>query len=145
VEYVPERYLADAIAEGLPDAAGGRVLLARADIADFRLVRALEGRGARVDEYIAYNTVMSDEDAGSVRSQLRDGAIDIVTFASSSTVTNLSKALGADSPALLGSTMVACIGPVTAETARNLGITPVVVASEHTIPGLVTAIREYYA
>jgi uroporphyrinogen III methyltransferase/synthase len=144
VEYVPDRYLAEAIAEGLPDAAGGRVLLARADIADSRLIQALEARGALVDEFIAYNTEVSDADAGAIREKLRNGAIDVVTFASSSTVTNLCKALAPNGPELLSSTVVACIGPVTAETARGLGITPAVVALEHTIPGLVTAIREFY-
>jgi uroporphyrinogen III methyltransferase / synthase len=145
VDYMPARFLAEAIAGGLPDLDGGRVLLARADIADSRLVHSLEARGATVDEFIAYRTVVSDEDAGAIRQRLRDGAIDVVTFASSSTVSNLCQALGPNGQELLASSVVACIGPVTAETARGLGITPAVVATEHTIPGLVTAIREYYA
>lgn len=145
VDYVPERFLAEAVAEGLPDAQGSRVLLARADIADSTLVRALSARGASVDQYVAYRTIPSGEDAGELRDALRSGTIDVVTFASSSTVRNLCAALGDRAPALLAGTIIACIGPVTAETARGLGLTPAIVAPEHTLAGLVAAIEEYLA
>jgi uroporphyrinogen III methyltransferase/synthase len=143
VDYVPERYLAEAIAEGLPDAHGARVLLARADIADARLVQALEARGAQVDQFVAYRTLVSDADAAELRGLLEAGAIDVVTFASSSTVRNLHTALGPDAAQLLRGTLVACIGPVTAGTAQSLGIEPAIVAEEHTIAGLVSAIQEH--
>ncbi|MDB5059263.1 MAG: uroporphyrin-III C-methyltransferase, partial [Chloroflexi bacterium] len=143
IEYVPERFLAEAIAEGLPDAEGARILLARADIADSRLVESLQARGAQVDQYVAYRTVVSDENAVELRSLLETGGVDIVTFASSSTVRNLSAALGPEAFDLLKRTVVACIGPVTAGTARELGIEPAVVSADHTIPGLVRAIQEY--
>jgi uroporphyrinogen III methyltransferase/synthase len=145
VAYVPDRFMAEAIAEGLPDAQGARILLARADIADTRLVEALQARGAQVDQFVAYRTLVGDEDAGAIRDRLQSGTIDIVTFASSSTVRNLCRALGNEARALLNRAAVACIGPVTAGTARELGIEPQVVAAEHTIPGLVRAIREHLA
>lgn len=145
VDFVPDRFLAEAIVEGLPDAEGARILLARADIADGRLVRGLEARGARVDQHIAYRTVVSDDDATGMRDLLRSGDIDVVTFASSSTVRNLCRALGDEAITLLRGTVAACIGPVTAGTARDLGIEPMIVADEHTIPGLVRAIREHVA
>ena len=143
VEYVPERFLGDEVAAGLPDVAGARILLARADIADTRLIDGLRARGADVDQFVAYRTLVSDEDASPLREQLRASAIQIVTFASSSTVRNLVQALGSDAAALLRRTMVACIGPVTAGTARELGIEPAIIATEHTIQGLVAAIREH--
>lgn len=143
VEYVPRRFLAAEIAAGLPDAEGARILLARADIADSRLVEGLQARGAQVDQLVAYRTLLGDEDAADLRERLVAGTIDVVTFASSSTVRNLCQSLGPDARALLGGTLVACIGPVTAGTARELGIEPAVVAEEHTIPGLVAAIREH--
>ena len=92
---------------------------------------------------MAYRTLLGDEDASDIRKRLTTGAIDVVTFASSSTVRNLCQSLGSDARALLGGTLVACIGPVTAGTARELGIEPAVVAAEHTILGLVAAIREH--
>jgi uroporphyrinogen III methyltransferase/synthase len=145
VEYMPNRFLADAISAGLPDAEGARVLLARADIVDDRLVVALEARGARVDQFVAYRTIVSDENASDLRQLLERGAIDIVTFASSSTVRNLCSAIGESAARHLNRTVVACIGPVTAETARAMGVQPAVVSAEHTIPGLVRAIREHLA
>jgi uroporphyrinogen III methyltransferase/synthase len=143
VDYMPERFLADEIARGLPDVEGACILLARADIADHRLVEALRASGARVDQFIAYRTVTAGEDAGDLREALQSGAIDVVTFASSSTVRNFCTSLGDDASALLAGTVVACIGPVTAATAGSLGLHPAVVAAEHTIPGLVEAIEEY--
>ncbi len=143
VDYVPEQFLAEQIAAGLPDAEGAAILLARADIADTRLVDGLQARGAVVDQFVAYRTLVADEDAAPLRQRLAAGEIDVVTFASSSTVRNLCQALGEDAASLLAGTVIACIGPVTAGTAREFGIEPAVVAGEHTIPGLVTAIRDH--
>jgi uroporphyrinogen-III synthase len=145
VQFQPERYVTEALASGLPEVQGRRVLLARADIADARLVTGLEARGARVDQFVAYRTVVGDDADGMLCKQLEEGAIDVVTFASSSTVRNLCQALGADAPALLERCVVACIGPVTAGTAREYGIEPAIVAEEHTIPGLVAALLAYLA
>ncbi len=145
VDYVPEQFVAEAIGRDMPDVAGARFLLARADIADQRLVDALAVRGAYVEQFTAYRTVMSGEDAGAVREALRSRTIDVVTFTSSSTVRNLCAALGDGAREMLATTVVACIGPVTAATARDLGLAPAVVAAEHTIPGLVEAIEERLA
>jgi uroporphyrinogen III methyltransferase/synthase len=143
VSYVPDEFLAEAIALGLPEAEGARILLARADIADRRLVEGLTARGARVDQFTAYRTLPGDEDAPALRTSLAAGEIDIVTFTSSSTVRNLCLALGEDHVGLLSRSSIACIGPVTAGTAREFGLTPTVEAAEHTVAGLVDAIRQY--
>jgi uroporphyrinogen III methyltransferase / synthase len=45
---------------------------------------------------------------------------------------------------LLRDTVVACIGPITAETTRSYGLTPTIVAHEYTVPALARAIVEYY-
>jgi len=140
---MPGRFLAEEIAAGLPDAEGARVLLARADIADTRLIDGLEARGAQVAQFVAYRTLVTEEDASEVRARLAAGGIGVVTFASSSTVRNLCLALGPEAATLLRGCVVACIGPVTAGTAREHGIEPAVIAAEHTIPGLVRAIREH--
>jgi uroporphyrinogen-III synthase len=57
-------------------------------------------------------------------------------------VRNLAALLDGDVECLR-ETMVACIGPITADTARELGLRVDVVASEHTVPGLVRAVREH--
>ncbi len=77
---------------------------------------------------------------------LRNGEIDIVTFTASSTVRNLVTMLNGSVDALTGSDrrpLIACIGPITAQTARELGLRVDVEATEHTVEGLVTAVVEY--
>ena len=69
--------------------------------------------------------------------ELEVAGADAVTFTSSSTVRSFVDALGRDAVP----PVVACIGPVTATTARELGVTVTVEAEEHTIPGLVAAVR----
>jgi uroporphyrinogen III methyltransferase/synthase len=72
---------------------------------------------------------------------LSAGEIDIITFTSSSTVKNFAALLdGYDLSQLPASVTIACIGPVTADTARELGLKVDIVADEYTIPGLVEAL-----
>ena len=68
--------------------------------------------------------------------------IDIVTFASSSTVRNFIKILGPENIVLLKDVKIACIGPVTARTAEELGLDVAVTAKDYTIDGLIKAILQ---
>lgn len=143
VAYVPEEYRAEEIALGLKDQVkpGNRVLLPRADIARQVLADMLRKMGAEVDEAVAYRTVPDGENAKAIRQMLVRGEIHIITFTSSSTVRNFVFLLGEpDLPKLLQGVTVACIGPVTAQTARELGLPVHVEASSYTIEGLVEAI-----
>ena len=83
-----------------------------------------------------YTAAVPKEPDAEALARLRAGEIDIVTFASSSAVRNLVKMLGGDTSAL-EKPLIACIGPVTAATARKLGLRVDVEASEHTVEGLV--------
>jgi uroporphyrinogen III methyltransferase/synthase len=138
VDHMPQVYRTEEIAAGLTDIAGERILLPRAERAGKQLARALRGRGALVDEVIAYRTLAVGA-PHELKALLEDEQIDIVTFTSSSTVRNLVRMLDGDIECLQRP-VVACIGPVTARTAERLGIHVDVVASEHTIAGLVEAI-----
>jgi uroporphyrinogen III methyltransferase/synthase len=138
VDYMPEVYTTKEIAAGIGDVAGERLLLPRAARAPRQLAQALRGKGAVVDEVAAYRTLAVGA-ADEPKALLEDGQIDIVTFTSSSTVRNLVRMLGGDTECLRGP-IVACIGPVTARTAKRLGIRVDVVAKEHTIAGLMEAI-----
>ena len=140
VDYMPQVYLAEQIAAGIGDVAGQRILLPRAARVPKQLAQVLRDKGAVVDEVAAYRTLAvgaPDE----LKALLADGQIDIVTFTSSSTLSNLVAGLQGLTPAdVMSRCLVACIGPVTARTAARLGIRVDVVAKEHTIPGLVEAI-----
>ena len=140
VDYMPEVYTTEEIAAGIGDVAGQRILLPRAARAPKQLAQALRNKGATVDEVIAYRTLAVGAPA-ELKALLENGQIDIVTFTSSSTVQNLAASLrGLDPGKALEHPLVACIGPVTAKTAERLSIRVDVVASEHTIAGLVEAI-----
>lgn len=145
VDYVPDEYRAEEIAAGLKGRInpGHRVLLPRADIARKALVELLQLEGAVVDEVTAYKTSAAGGDSGRVRRMLQDGEIDVITFTSSSTVKNFVSALGEnDIGGLIKSARVACIGPITAETARQNGLPVHIEAKSYTIEGLVEAIVE---
>lgn len=138
-DYVPEEFVAEAILTGIGDVIGQRILLPRADIARPALAEGLRARGAIVDEVAAYHTLpagglLPDPD------HLRQA--DAITFTSSSTVRHFVQAVGG--PEALKGLVVACIGPITAATCREVGLTPHVVAEEYTLDGLVRALVEYF-
>jgi len=145
-DFVPSRFVAEAAAEEWPDRdlAGQRVLIPRAREAREVLPRSLEERGAAVDVVAAYETVLDDSAAAELRRQLRDSTVDAVTFTSSSTVRNFVQCLGEDWRGLLASVPCFSIGPITSQTARELGIEPVAEAPEHTIPGLVQVLVNHF-
>ena len=141
-DVVPGEYRAEAVLEALQGKLPPRaeILIPRAEEAREILPDTLWAQGHKVDVVPAYRTVQGEADGASLREQMEGGKIDLVTFTSSSTVTNLLKIIGDAGP--LRQVKTACIGPVTAETARKKGIEPDIVAEEYTINGLVKAIVE---
>ncbi len=129
VDLIPAEYHAEALVEALTETGtvrGLRVLLPRADIGREVVAEELRKRGADVTEVIAYRTVIVDperEGEADIYRMLLDRRIDVVTFTSASAVRNLVRALGAEPAAdLLRTTVVASIGPVTAEAAAQYNI-----------------------
>jgi uroporphyrinogen III methyltransferase/synthase len=144
-DVVPATFTAEGIVEAMGgQARGQRVLLVRAAQAREVVPEELTRRGARVDVAPAYQTRPGAVDPEPVRAMLREGQVHAVTFTSSSTVVNFLGLLGPESPDLLGKVCVACIGPVTAETARRHGIAPAIVADRHTIPALTEALVRHF-
>lgn len=142
----PEEFVAEALAEAL--LAFGpidrqRFLLLRADIARATLHQQLLAHGAIVDEIPVYQTVRGTPDPAAY-AELRSG-VDVITFTSSSTVRYFFDLLSEEAPSIARHAMIACIGPVTAQTARELGLRVDLVAEEYTIPGLVQALKERFS
>jgi len=137
-------------AEGIVAALTGRieqgmsVLIPRALVARDLLPEKLREMGATVDVVPVYRTLVGDADGEMLTEKLATGSIELVTFTSSSTVTNLLDLLGAQGTELLKNAKVACIGPITASTCLEYGITPDIIAEEYTIKGMVQAIVEMY-
>lgn len=142
-------------AEGLVDALRGRVcngwrvLIPRAQEARNLLPEELEEMGASVDVVPVYRTVMDEESRDKLRSVVESEKIDLVTFTSSSTASNFVKLLGGREEAgkffSNGDIRTACIGPITADTCRELGIPVDMISNEYTIDGLVEKIVENMA
>jgi uroporphyrinogen III methyltransferase/synthase len=135
-DVVPERFVAEALVEALAgvEVEGRRVLVARAAEARDVLPDALRERGAEVDVVSLYETVREQPDAEAIAAA--QGA-DYVTFTSSSTVANLTAALGDRFPA---GARVVSIGPVTSDSARAAGLTVDVEAERHDVEGLLEAL-----
>lgn len=144
VDLLPEEFRAEGILTALAGkvSVGSKVLLPRAKEAREILPDQLREQGVLVDVVPVYETVCGDADAPAIVAALEQGAFSDVTFTSSSTVRNLHKLLGKSGWEKLQGVRVACIGPVTAKTCRELGLLPDVVAAEYTIDGLVEAIRQ---
>jgi uroporphyrinogen III methyltransferase/synthase len=131
-DLLPARFVAESMVEAFPSGTG-RVLLPRAAVARDALPDGLRAKGWTVDVVEAYRTERPPV-TEAMRTMARSA--DAVTFTSSSTVTNYLEAVGVD--AVPG--VVACIGPVTAATARRRGLRVDVEAVEHTVDGLVDAL-----
>jgi uroporphyrinogen III methyltransferase/synthase len=143
VRVLPGEFTAEGLLESVKGELqpGEKVLLPRADIARKSLPRELNAMGLQVTEVDTYDTVMDAQNAEEAAQLLEEKRIHVVTFTSSSTVKNFVEALaGRDLSRLLEGVMVACIGPITAETAKQLGIRVDVVARESTIQGLIDSI-----
>lgn len=152
VDLVPDEFRGEAVTAAMAASGpleGARVLFPRADIAREVIAPELRQAGATVTEVVAYRTVLEDaqrEDDPDVYGQLLEGRIDVVTFTSGSAVRNFAKIYGAEQAAdLLRKTVVAVIGPVTADAARQLGIPVTIQPPSYTIAALVDAIAAHYA
>lgn len=96
----------------------GRVLLPRADIATETLVEGLVDLGWEVDDIVAYRTVRAAPPSAEIREMIKSGGFDAVCFTSSSTVRNLVGIAGKPHQR----TIIACIGPMAAATAAEMGL-----------------------
>jgi len=146
-DLVPSEYRAEAILEALSgySVRGKRFLMPRALTAREVLPEKLTQWGARVDVVPAYQTVLPQQDAGRVRGLLTNCEIDCLTFTSSSTVSNFFALIGNDElERCKGRMAVACIGPITAQTAAKFGLETSIMPSEYTIRGLVDSIVSYF-
>lgn len=147
VDMTPKKFIAEAVLEALGKRGikGKRFLLARAMQAREILPTEIKRLGGHIDVVPSYRTIRPRKDLQAARELLQSGGIDVVTFTSSSTVTNFARMFKrSELPGLLKTVKVACIGPVTAETARELGLEVDIMPKNYTIPALTGAMEEYY-
>ncbi len=116
-----------------------RVFLPRADIATETLVAGMNELGWEVDDVTAYRTVRAAPPAAHIREAIKSGGFDAVLFTSSSTVRNLIGIAGKPH----ATTVIACIGPQTASTAEEHGLTVDVLADEPKVAVLARNLAEH--
>jgi uroporphyrinogen III methyltransferase/synthase len=147
---VPGRYQAEGLLEILGGEAleGQRILIPRAEKARDILPDTLRSLGAHVEVAVTYRTVRPDTDVNRLRRALDSGEVDAVTFTSSSTVhqfTGMFESGEAVRRLAAGGVAVACIGPITASTARELGYRVDIQADVFTVPHLAAALVRRFA
>ena len=116
-----------------------RILLPRADIATETLSAGLRAMGWEIDDVTAYRTVRAAPPAAEIRDAIKSGGFQAVCFTSSSTVRNLVGIAGKPH----ARTVVACIGPQTAATAKEFGLRVDVEPETATVPALIDALAEF--
>jgi uroporphyrinogen III methyltransferase/synthase len=147
-DIVPPSYRAESVVEAFAamPVAGSKILLPRAKEARSVLPAELTRMGATVDEVTVYQTRHVEDNAADLIARLDAGTIDMVTFTSSSTVKNFYRLLPPDRASrLMEGITVASIGPITSQTARDLGLSVTVEAKTYTIPGLIQVILGVHA
>lgn len=148
LDLVPREYRAEAILEGLAGekVEGTRFLIPRAMMARDILPDTLRERGAEVHVVPAYQTVLPIGRSPQILDQLMKKEIHCVTFTSSSTVSNFFSMFDKSGlQAALKGVAIACIGPITADTARDFGLKTDIMPGEYTIPALVRSICSYFS
>ncbi len=147
VHYVPKEFIAESILEGFKNVRmeGKRILLARAKKARDILPKGLRKMGAEVDVVEVYRTVRPKGGSKKMKKLLTEKKIDVITFTSSSTVNHFADLLKKeDLKKLVKGIAIACIGPVTARTAKEWGLKVRIQPKQFTIPALTRAIAEYF-
>ena len=109
------------------------------------ILDGLRKRGAEVDVVAVYRNVRPESSSVEFRGVLGEGKADAITFTSASTVKNFAGLFHeGEAAGLLEGVAVACIGPVTAGAAEELGIEPAVMPTDYTIPALAEALEEFF-
>ncbi|MBI5191768.1 MAG: uroporphyrinogen-III synthase [Nitrospirae bacterium] len=142
----PAEFKAEGVIEALSgmDMKGRRVLFPRAEVAREILPEKLAGMGAEVVVAVSYRTVAPDVAPEYIRELFAGGKVSAITFTSSSTVTNFAAMAGGGVARLLEGVCVAAIGPVTADTCREVGLSVTVMPEDYTVEALLDVLTGYF-
>jgi uroporphyrinogen III methyltransferase/synthase len=147
-DVVPTQYQAEGVIAALAHAGvrGSHILIPRAEVAREILPEQLRELGATVDVIPVYRTIAPAVDVAPLTKQFYDGQVAAVTFTSSSTVRNFVEVFGGRDAVipLVARVVIACIGPITARTAEEYGLTVTVMPAENTVPALAEAIVKHF-
>lgn len=145
VDLVPDEFIAEGVVKSFAslDITGKKILIPRAEKARDILPEMLKKQGAEVTVAATYRTVNSGRKKEELLEWIDSGDVDVITFTSSSTVTNFIEIMGKDYK-LPAHVKIACIGPVTASTAIKAGFKIDMTQNEYTMEGLVQSLVNYF-
>ena len=145
-DLIPETFVAESLLEAFAEheLSNSRILLARAAQARDILPDGLRQRGATVDDVPLYEARRPAQPDPVIIARLRADRVEIATFSASSTVRGCLEMLDGRTE-LLDNVFIACIGPVTAQTAIGAGLHVDLISDLHTIPGLIDALRAHFS
>ena len=145
VDLVPEEFIAEGLLKSFAsmNLSGKKILIPRASRARDILPEGLKNQGASVDVVTAYQTIQSGRKKEELSAYIDAGEVDVITFTSSSTVTNFVEIMG-EGFMLPAHVKIACIGPVTAATAEKAGFRVDIRQEEYTMEGLVQSLVNYF-
>lgn len=147
-DLIPLQFQAEGLIATMMEAgvSGRRVLIARAAVAREILPDQLRAAGAEVHVVTVYRTIRPLGEVKRLKDQLAERDLHVMTFASSSTVRNFCALFEnrGEMCKLTAGVAVACIGPITAQTAEEEGLPVTIMAKDNTIPALVDAIVHYF-
>lgn len=149
-DLIPSVFTGEGLAESLLDQGveGRNILIPRAQQGREILPETLRGAGAQVTIAPVYENCPAAGDKESIREELENGGVEMITFTSSSTVRNFLAMIDAedqeDLQRIMAGIKIAAIGPITGKTVTDNGLEVDIQPEEHTIPGLIQAIVDYY-
>lgn len=146
VDFLPEEFRAEGIVKSFKEKGikNAKVLFPRAKVAREILVDELKKFGCHVDVVEAYQTVVPKMSRENLKKVFVHKKPDWITFLSSSSVENFVKILGQSNlKQYISGVKVACIGPVTKDTAEGLSLKVDVMPKKSTVSDLVNAITSY--
>ncbi|MDX8359403.1 uroporphyrinogen-III synthase [Cytobacillus sp. IB215316] len=144
---VPKQFVQESLLEALYPYLNSRnrILNVRGNLSRDTIKSQLINSGYDVTDLVVYQTIENSESKHKLYRMLTNGDIDVITFASSSAVKNFVSLLSGHSIAhYIRGCIVACIGPITKETATNLGITVHICPKEYTLDSMLQELVLYY-
>ncbi len=143
-DFIPSEFVAEGLVEALQKSgvANKRFLIPRASDAREILPEEIKRLGGEVDVVAAYQTILPAPEE--IEKKLRKGPIDMLTFASASTVRNFVKMITPTTRDAFKKSAVACIGPITAQAARECGLRVDVIPKAYTFHALTESIIQYF-
>ena len=151
VDMTPKEYVAEAVLKEFKKPSndgikGKKFFLPRATEAREILPQEIKKAGGTIDVAYVYKTVRPKKEAEEAKKLIKNGGVDVITFTSSSTVTNFVEGYKkGELQKVIGNTVVACIGPITRDTAIKNGLQVHIMAKDYTIEGLIEVLNTYYS